>query len=158
MFALVQKHWFRNVLWSKLYCFGVVFILEKDSRESKSIEINQKMKILTVVFMLLFKFSFDWALSHLCDKHVWFKHTSSLFPKNMDPARQKCDMSSWLCFANEDQEDIAKMWPKPYLKSLFVLWYIEVLSRPRGTVHIMRTKTLINIEWTATLMLLNQSA
>ena len=33
-----------------------VQILEKDSRESKSIEMNHKMKILTVVFMLLLNY------------------------------------------------------------------------------------------------------
>ena len=49
MFAHVQKHKFRNVLWSKSYCLVVVFILEKDSRESK--KINHKMKILTVAFI-----------------------------------------------------------------------------------------------------------
>ena len=54
MCAHVQKHKFRNVLLSKSYCVVVVFTLEKDSRESKSIEINHKLKILIVVFMLLF--------------------------------------------------------------------------------------------------------
>ena len=40
-----------------MYCLAMVFlILEKDSKESKSIETNHKMKILTVVFMLLFTY------------------------------------------------------------------------------------------------------
>ena len=55
MFALVQKHRFRNALWSKSYHFVAVFILEKDSRELKSIKRNPKMQILTVVFMVLFR-------------------------------------------------------------------------------------------------------
>ena len=54
MFALVPKHCFRNVLCS----LAVVFILEKGSRESKSIKINHKMKILTVAFILLFNIIF----------------------------------------------------------------------------------------------------
>ena len=46
---------FRNI--SVAYILYIVvkfFILEKDARESNSIEIKHKMKILTVVFMLLF--------------------------------------------------------------------------------------------------------
>ena len=47
---------FRNI--SVEYSYSVYsckkLILKKDSRESKSIKINPKMKILTVAFMLLF--------------------------------------------------------------------------------------------------------
>ena len=50
----LQKHKFRNALWTKSYCLVVGFNLENDSTESKSIEINHKMKILTVAVMLLF--------------------------------------------------------------------------------------------------------
>ena len=54
--AYVQKQKFRRI--SVEYPYIVysfkIFILEKDSRESKSIEINHKMKILTVALMLLF--------------------------------------------------------------------------------------------------------
>ena len=46
----------KHVLWSKSYYSGVVYILEKESKGSKSIEINPKMKILTAAFMLLFNY------------------------------------------------------------------------------------------------------
>ena len=45
-----------------------IYILEKDSRELKSIEINHKIKILAVVFMLLFKFQMSVRTPQLSSK------------------------------------------------------------------------------------------